>query len=248
MAKDPSFSIITMTQPIYKLDIKDKATLASIRCVPGLCVAQDDKNIWLRGIDITKDADCLAASLPVKQSFWLDEKKQLFLTGTLVPVALLAEMQWQDLADFIPLEIPVSAMPGKITHILPVHLIPSTTVKESQALVTELSVWKNFAEYASVTRLRLLDFAVSENRSVLIMGIPLPPIPGAEYWKTGNMLLPAGYDFEIPNLDMYISRRIDPQEKHIIVFNTDGSWQLIEKSFFIRSTRSAVRLTMQQDD
>ena len=108
-------------------------------------------------------------------------------------------------------------------------------------------VWKQYAKTASETRLFATRFAVSEKNKVLIIGDPLPSLPGIEYWQTGNVLLPAGYDFELSIMEEFVNKKLNENKSAVILFDKDGSWQRIDKTFFVVSKRSAIRLTAMHD-
>jgi hypothetical protein len=58
-----------------------------------------------------------------------------------------------------------------------------------------------------------------------------------------NMLLPAGYDFELPWIAGLIASKRNPLNNGIILFAEDSSWGKIQKESFVWATRSAIRLT-----
>jgi len=226
---------------IFSLDKKDKAALATVRCSKGLMAAENDLFIWLKGI--AEPVDIALQQLPVKNRYTADGQGNLFLPGGLTPIGVLPTLSWQTLASFIPVEAPVSALPGKTDKGIPIRLVPSTQTREGAALLTSLTAWKHYAETAPAIRLAPLRFAVSESNEVFITGHPLPPLPGREYWACGNILLPGGYDFELPLVKDFISEKHCPAADAIIVFDTYGHWQAIAYSCFVEAKRSAIRLT-----
>lgn len=77
------------------------------------------------------------------------------------------------------------------------------------------------------------------------MGHPLPSLPGKEYWRQGDIFMPSGFDFEIPAVAGFIGQKNNPTHESISIFNSDGTYQQVEKSFFTQGKRSAVRLTQE---
>lgn len=232
---------------IFRLDQKDRNVLGTVRCVKGLQAAEDDGSIWLRGLADTAELNKEVRQLPFKSTFILDQQNRLFIPGRLTPEALLKEMDWQPLASFIPVALPVSAMPGKTEERIRIRLIPSDEAKAGAVLLTTLAHWKAYAETASAARLSRLQFAVSETNKVLVRGQPLPPLPGSEYWLEQDSLLPAGYRFEISLAAGFVSEEYNKTGDSLLLFDTDGSCQKIAKSCFVPAKRSAVRLTKQND-
>lgn len=224
---------------LFKIDKKDLASLATVRCMPGLMAAEEGDMIWLHATE----ADNAVKQLPVKNTFTIDDNNHLFLPGGLTPVDTLKEMPWQPLTTFINVALPASALPGKVNDLVPVKLVPSKTAQQGIALLTTLAAWKNYAETAPATRLRALRFAVSEKMDVLIAGHPLPPLPGTEYWAINNILVPAGYCFEISIAAAFIKEQVNNTGDALILFDRDGHWQKISKTMFVPAKRSAIRLT-----
>jgi hypothetical protein len=114
--------------------------------------------------------------------------------------------------------------------------------------MTTLGLWKKYAETAPASRLDHLQFAVSEHNNVLIIGNPLPAIPGKQYWIKDEILLPAGYDFEIKFVSAFIRDRNNGEGETYTLFDPDGNWKQISRSLLVPAKRSAVRLTKNPDN
>lgn len=232
-----------MNELIIVLSQADKAALGSVRCMPGLQAAGEGELIWLRGISANEKIDLRIKQLPGLHTYTLDEQDHLFPPGALTPVAKLPALSWQPLSQFITVELPVSAMPGKISQRHTIQLVPAQKMEPGEALLTDLVTWKAWAEQAPLVRLQPLIFAVSENDRVLIMGTPLPPIPGKEYILRDTILLPGGYDFDPPITAVLLETQVNPHKDAWLLFDSNGQWQMISKDCFVPATRSAVRLT-----
>lgn len=232
-----------MKELIMTLSLTDQEALGSVRTKAGLQVAKDKDWIWLRGIDTTQGIDSAIRRLPAKNTYELDEQGNLFPVGGITPIGKLQILPWIPVQEFIPVELPTSAMPGRTEQTYALRLVSSREIKEGQALQTTLPVWKEYADAAPEIRLKRLRFAVSEAGEVLIMGTPLPAIPGKEYWMQEDMLLPGGYDFELPWMASLVAGKLNAQHTSIILFTEEGSWQQIPADAFMQATRSAVRLT-----
>ena len=237
-----------MQELIFTLNKKDKSSLGNIRCIPELKVAEDDNTFWIRGVydDVATDKDI--RQLPLQHSYYLDEGNLLFVLGGLTPVGVLPELQWLPVADFIPIKMPVAALPGQLQQPAITRLVSSVDHKTGNALLTTLKQWKAYAETAPGIRLAQLKFAVSQNNQVLIMGTPIPPIPGKEYWTRNNILLPCGCDLEIPMAATFINEQLNPVQDGFLIFDMDGNCEKIDLAFLVDAKRSAVRLTQLMND
>lgn len=237
-----------MQEYVFKLLEKDKDALGTVRCMDGLKVAEYDGYIWLRGISISAEIPLQLKQLPVKNTYTVNEYQQIFDIGKLVPIAQLQQLHWQPIASYITVEAPTAALPGVTNERTTIKLVASAEEKDSSALLTTLTIWKQYAETASAIRLAPLQFAVSENDEVLIIGTPLPPLPGKSFWQLGGLYLPDGYVFEFTMAASFINKQLNAKQDAILVFNTDGSYHRIDRSFFIPAKRSAIRLTKANND
>jgi hypothetical protein len=123
------------------------------------------------------------------------------------------------------------------------RLSPTTRPAEPFAILTTLTNWKIYADTAPLIRLQDLSFAVSETGEVLVIGTPLPPIPGSVFTLQDNLLLPAGYDFDPPAIGQFIYSVTGTESNTLLLFHTDGQWEKIPGTCFVRASRSAIRLT-----
>lgn len=236
-----------MKELVLVLRCEDKDTLGAVRCIPGLLVAECGKELWLRGIYSLDSIDIKIKKLPAAAAYTLDHQDHLFPAGKITPVGKLKELTWIPVSEYIPVELPVSAIPGKTEEKHPIQLVQCGEPAKGAALVTSLAVWKSYAHSAPAVRLECLMFAVSENKDVIITGFPLPPVPGQELWKQGNMLLPSGYNFEFPFAAPMIEDMLNPHKDALLIFKPTGEWEKIPLNYFVQATRSAVRLTMEVD-
>jgi len=232
-----------MKELIIVLSQTDKAALGSVRCLPGLQAAETEDYIWVRGIAAQENIDIRIRQLPGLHTYTLDADNNLFPPGGLTPVGKLKPLKWVPVAEYITVKLPVSALPGKVSLQHTIRLAPSGHSQQGNALLTNLATWKNYAEAAPLVRLQQTRFAVSEKNKVLIIGVPLPALPGREYVLQDTLLLPCGFEFDPPAIGELVMARLDPSKGSLLLFDTDGSWEMIPKTAFMPSTRSAIRST-----
>ena len=232
-----------MEEYILRMKQKDQDALGIIRCIRDIQAAIDGETVWIRiPFKIYLD-EISIKQLPVENTFMADAEGRLFQLGGFTPVDLLKELAWQPLISLINVELPVSLLPGKVEQKISINIISSKNVQPGAALLTSLTVWKNYAETASSTRLNNLRFAVSEKNEVLVVGNPLPPLPGTEYWISNDILVPCGYDFEYRLESVLIKEQYNSGNDSLLLSNIEGEIQLISKTLFVPAKRSAIRLT-----
>jgi len=221
----------------------DFAALGHVRHLPGLrAAAAPDGRLWLRGLPAAETPLPLR-QLPALVSYALDEHGNLFAAGSRTPTARLPELAWQPIREFVPLEIPTAALPGQSPPAYHLRLVPSAQPQPGAALLTTLPAWQAYAATAPEVRLHRLRFAVSSHHEVLLLGTPLPPLPGRELWLRDGLLLPAGLDFEAPLLSALVAAKLRPDPTALLLFAADATWTVLAASSLQPATRSAVRLT-----
>jgi hypothetical protein len=234
---------VMMTEKILVLARKDQHTLGAVRGIPALQAGVWEDHIWLRGIPVNGKTDLRIQQLPALQTWWLGQEGLLFAAGQLVPASKLPDLQWLPLKTFLPVSLPVSAMPGRLLHPQEAQLVPSSVEQPIVALLTTLEIWKAYAADVPAIRLQPLYFAVSGKEDVLVMGNPLATIPGKAYFLRDQILLPAGYDFDPPILSVLIKEKLALQDKGYLLFDLAAHHQLIPLEGFVPATRSGIRMT-----
>jgi len=227
---------------VLVLEPQYEGQLGKIRTIPGWKAARYEDHIWLKGPLDNGKQQLLINSLPATTRYEMDAGNRLFPIGRLTPTALLEELDWLPLIDFLPLEIPISALPGILQTQMGISLIRSTNPKPASALQTSFEEWKAFVNDAPLIRLQQLQFAVSLTREVIVIGNPLPPIPGKVYWIDKNLLIPLGFDFDPPFLAGLIGNKAAAEIQEYILFKENGTQRSIPSDIFKPAERAVVRL------
>lgn len=223
---------------------KNADALGSVRTLPDAQAARHEGCIWLWLKQRENELPLTVRQLPAEQTYKLREDRLLFPVGQRTPVGHLPHLNWQPLTQFLPLELPASALPGEVkTRVFGFRMAPSERAERSIALLTDWPAWAHWADDAPEARLHQLRFAVSSRQQVFILGDMLPPLPGREYWNRELLLLPAGYDLQFPVLAVLAKQRLAPENDTVILLDPDGDWEPIPISQFKPAQRSAVRRT-----
>ena len=230
-----------MNMKVLVLERKYQDQIGNIRAVEGWSACRQDELIWLKGPLDNKHNQVLIDSLPILASYKLDGQNRLFPDGKLTPVALLEVVEWKTLPEFMPLEMPVSAIPAQQAPLMPVNLLRSQNPYPAYALQTNFAAWKKYVDGAPQIRLQKLKFVVSTAQEVLIIGDPLPPIPGKTFWLNGNLLVPAGYNFDPPFLGNLLNQKLKPIILSYILFNESGRQNTIAIDLFKPADRAVIR-------
>lgn len=233
-----------LTERVLVLAAADEAALGAVRHLPGLQAAPDAAGqLWLRGLPAQDPLPVELRALPARVAYGLDEAGRLFPAGRLAPTARLPALPWLPLRELLPLTLPPAALPAQDAPRYRPRLLASAQPQPGAALLTTLAAWAAYAEAAPEIRLQSLRFAAAADGRVLLLGAPLPPLPGQELWQLAGLLLPAGYALEAPLLAPLLSRQLSPAGTELLLFAPDGGWEPVPLTQLLPATRAAVRRT-----
>ena len=233
-----------MTEHVLQLAAADHAALATVRHLPGLqAAAAPDGSVWLRGLPATSELPLALRQLPAQAAYLLDAQNRLFPSGRATPTAQLPALSWLPIAAFVLLALPTAALPGQGVPTYHVRLVPARHAAPGIGLLTTLAHWHKYADTAPEIRLQALRFAAAADGRVLLLGNPLPPLPGQEFWQQGSLLLPAGFDFEAALVGELLAQQLPVAPGELLLFAADGRWERLVPADFLPATRGAVRRT-----
>ncbi|MBC9914227.1 hypothetical protein [Chitinophaga varians] len=229
---------------ILQLPLQQYTALGTVRHLPRLEAAADNTAVWLRGIPATEPVDPLLLQLPAICTWYVDSAQRLFRKGDLTPTDILDNaLVWQPLPKWLTVSLPVSGMPHPVNEGARITLIPIAQPGETTALLTTLAHWHTYGETAPAIRLQQLSFAADNQDRVLIIGHPLPSIPGKAYVREQQLLLPAGFALQPAGIAPLIVQQLDPQQEYLLLFHPDGSWERIPQHALVPATRRGIRAT-----
>jgi len=224
-------------ESVLLLAAKHRDRLGTVRTVPGWKAAVDDSGIWLKGPVENGTAGRALKSLPAMATYLADDKNRLFPEGKQTPVLELKDMEWLNLADFLPVELPVSALPAEAPEGIAVRLSRSIDPEPAAAVIVPVQAWTDYRKNAPQVRLRALRFALSDNEA-LITGTPLPSLKGKSYWQHKNILIPSGYTFEPLILGDLIAEKISAD--NLVLMSPDGQMEVIPLLAFSPAGRNLI--------
>ncbi len=243
MAEDASDGII------WLLQIPESHTefLAGIRHWEGLQLARAEGAAWIGGLTTAQVKMPAVGSLPHK-NIWQQREGFLFKPDTLVPQMRVPELQWKDLKMALPLDLPKQNFNFfGVRERLPMQLVRSVEEAPVAALLLPLETLHSYMQTAPAVRLEGLTWTVLGNENALVLGTPILPLPGTALWRAGNLLLPAGWDFQWPALtDAIVSKHDLVVPDTLSVWVPGGNRLWVKENQFQRLTIGSFRLTLRQ--
>lgn len=227
-----------------RISIADACTLARLRGKHGLEICFREDTIWLRGTEMHEDLDRRLRALPGDRYEVLPDR-QLVRGGCRVPKGYLPEGSWIALSDAVCVELDPPALGAEYDSKVHLRLVRGGPTRSANLLLTAAETWTAYAERASEARLQQLAFAASETGTVLIRGVPLPPLSGARLVEDRGIAVPCGWTWT-PRVDADVLRELFQLESgDLALLREDGAWEHLRADDFVRATRSAARSTLE---
>lgn len=219
------------------------ASAGGLRLVLDIEVCQAADHVWLRGQRLEKGLEHRLRTLPGAARFWVLADGQLLPVGARVPHGWLPDGPWLSLARWLGIEMPrpcAAADPGPL---VPLELQPSFEFVEPSVLLTSMGHWKTCADDCPQVRLDRWRFAVARDGRVVVVGQPLPSLPGERLVEHEGIAVSAGYFWSPPVEPCIVRERFALEAGDLALWHADGTWERIAAGDFVRATRAAIRAT-----
>ena len=226
-----------------RLPAESAGYLGPLRLVPSVNVLVQDRFVWLRGNAIDPDLQRRLRSIPAAEWFNVWPGELLTSSGQTVPCDRLPAGTWQALNQWIDVQMPPVGFAAASHVRVMLKLIRSSRPTVANMLLAAWNTWRDYALSAPLVRLNRWGFALSDQDTVVIRGLPLPPIPGCRLSESHGVILPAGWEFD-PAVGAKVARQVlQLDDSELALFSEDSSFQRIPVSAFVQATRSAVRMS-----
>lgn len=224
---------------------EDAVHLGRCRTRTGWRVAVQGADLWLRLPVEDAEARSRLNRLPCRQRYLLEGGgTALRPEDARLPTARLPDgLEWIELRTLLRPTVGGFALPARAPD--PVELAPvrATAPRPAVGALLESACWRQWAEEVAAVRLAPLRFALADDGRVLVLGQPLPPLPGRPLVAEGPWLLPAGWRFPQPGDAARLAERASLGPRDLGLVHPDGTWERLEGGVFVTATRSAIRLS-----
>lgn len=229
----------------YQLEIPaaHKEVLGHIRHWDNLKAAFDGDSLWIKNITPQQAENPLIKGLPYSRIYYAKDGV-LFLKNSLLPIKKMPQsLLWSPLAYALPVVIPaLNHNYFGISQKINIRLIPLQKEETVVAVLANKEAAGHYIQTAPKIRLAKLKWSGIDDK-VLIIGTPLLPFKSRSYWLYSDILIPAGFGFELPVLAKKLKQKLDPNNKLVLLWNDDNTYTAIEKEAFMPLTISSFRLT-----
>lgn len=232
------------------LNANDVAAVGDLRTLPGVEGCHVGDQLWLRGLELSDTLRDRLKRLPATGRYVVGNDNALTAEGELVPQGYLPSGPWLKLVDLIGISVASAVIDVEETSRRPtvkLQLVRDPIFRDPDILICSLSDWLRYAESAPQIRLDAWAFAVSETHEVIVRGMPLPPLPGERWVHHEGILVPAGWIWSPPLSASSLRRHLGVSSGDVVRISgeTQLHYEIVASEFFVKASRSAVRLTSQ---
>ncbi|HUY90019.1 MAG TPA: hypothetical protein VMV10_14885 [Pirellulales bacterium] len=209
-------------------------------------VCEAEETLWLRAARLEDEQWEYCRRLPGAERFEVLADGQLLPVGARVPRGYLPAGPWEVLHRWLQLELPAAETALATPFQTALRLVRSSEPRPASWLLASLAEWSAYVETAPLVRLARWSFAADAAGRAAIRGAPLPPLRGTQYVEESGLAVPAGWHWS-PAVEAAVVRaalRLEPGD--CALWFADGAWQKIAAGDWVRATRSAVRLTLEE--
>jgi hypothetical protein len=223
---------------VIHLKSSDLASLAPHRHRDGWEIAVADGETCFLKAPLNPQTEEQLAHLPSLMRWTLEHGNQLVPLDKQLPDSLIPDLPWLPLASLLPLTTTRLRENEAFFGHLGFALIQTSTNTAPSALFLDFNQLAAWAETAPEPRLTQLKFAVSDSGQALIIGTPLPPLPGKTFHQNQRLLIPSG--LALP--DFILAQDIT-RDAHLTLIDQDGMIHHISQELLLPASRSTIRTT-----
>jgi hypothetical protein len=228
----------------------ERYAVGFLRLSAGIEVLETGDSTWLRGPLLDDSLELDLRKLPGATRYRVLEDGHLLQVGSRIPSGTLPEGEWMPLDRWMRPELPGAAFPGEPSRRIALRLVRSAEEREARVLVCDLESWVECASAAPDVRLEGLEFAVAEDGRVLVRVVrenaPLPSLPGDRYVEAAGVAWPCGTTWDAPAAGEILRELLDLEEGDVALFSEGGRCEIVRAEDFVRASRSAARLSLEE--
>lgn len=222
---------------------KDK--IVPLRAWSNLKIGLEDDTIWLKGFDFTQLSDTCIKVIPEVKIYY-EKNGRLFKLGSLLPDVNAPSLIWMPIARLVKLSLPsFNHNYFGLNEKIEIKLTQTSVEQKDDIMLLSTESLHQFISTAPAIRLSSLNWMILNNDYALVFGTPMLPLNGETFWKRGNSILPAGFDFELYLMHQSIDSYLNPDKDNFIFWRKDGSYSLLEKDKLSKLSISSFRKSME---
>ncbi len=226
--------------------------LSQLWSVTGIEIALNETGLWVRveeGEHLS-EFDILKM-LPGAERFEVFQGNLLRAIGDTVPSRRLNVPQWYSVREMaslvLPPALPIRSKPEEQLNLADLQLRWAVTeaVEEAAAIICDWSSWHHYAVRAPLARLQHLRFAANPHGTALVIGRPVPPIPGTRLLENSRILLPSPYTWAPKVPASSIREKLGVDQDAWVLWIERDTLQTIPDCQLLGASRTSIRATQE---
>lgn len=219
------------------------ASLGQIRHWPRIEVCElDQEVVWLRGFRLDAEIQLQLRHLLTCRLYQPLSDGQLVPWGSTLPEGFVPEGPWRPLSEWQSVSLPGKRFAMDLEAHVKLQLVRSNQPQSASLQRTSVVEWTRYVSTAPLARLQRLQFAAAQEQ-VIVMGQPLPPIPGDQFFLRDGIAAPVGFCWT-PALDAKVlNQMFELEDGDIALLLPEGGYGILHADNWVGASRSAVQLT-----
>ncbi|NJC27103.1 hypothetical protein [Neolewinella antarctica] len=207
-------------------------SLYALRKWPGLKMATADGLIWLRGFSREGVESVNVVSIPLLKRYYLLETR-LYPLGKSLPALVEPSLLWTDPQRGLKITLPEENFNYfGVARAHRLSLVPSEIQRAVTATVVSLPTLGEYLYDAPRVRLAPLRWTVLEGERALLIGTPLLPIRGQDYYIRACFLIPAGWALRFASMANSYQEALGDGHEYWYILNEKGERYKLRRSDF----------------
>ena len=226
------------------LDRAFEEALYALRTWDDLTVAYDEEAIWVRGFTAEEITRARVLALPGARRYY-SRGGRLIPYGRRLPERNEPSLLWTPIQRALPVRLPAenhNYFGLRQSHA--VTLMPDDSPRPAEASIVDLRALEHYVAAAPRLRLERLLWTVLDPTRVLVLGTPLLPIPGEDYYAHECFLVPVGHRLRYDNLVRTYARGLNADGKYRYLLNERDELFKIDRSAFTPLSKGSLHLTL----
>ncbi len=226
------------------IDQSLRDSLFNLRTWNHLKVATENDLVWIRGCSLAEIESTKVLSLPSVERYYLKEAK-LYLYGCRLPARVEPSLLWTPIQRGLKLNLPKQNFNYfGVNQAHTIEIIPSEKEYAIDATMVDLKALQSYVYSAPRIRLKPLHWTILNNKEALIVGTPLLPLQGADYYRIGCFLISGGWKLKFENMvNLYEAAMPDPANFWYLI-KTDNKISKLNKGDFSPLNKGSVQQSL----
>lgn len=226
------------------IDQKFEEVLFKLRDWSHLKIAREDAFTWIKGFSASEVNSVQVLSLPSASRYYIKEAK-LIPCGQRLPDRVAPSLLWTPIQRGLKVSLPSQNFNYfGISQTHEITVIPSDQEVAVVATVLDLNSLAEYVSNAPSVRLENLNWTVLDSQKAIVIGRPILPIMGDDYYQNDNFLIPVGWKFKHENMTRLYGQALAEGLHFWYLISNENKLYKIKKSNFNHLNRGAVKSTI----